>query len=174
MKSRLIVLCLLVCAACTAPGPQARIRISGGEKVVVFLKSGKVEGSESKLVKVGIARLMVSPEKKNALYQFGLEFTEGALPASISVEDVSDAKPVLLVTDLKPELAKGRWAKVSDVVDIESESMKWLHDIDDSFRVYRFNVTLQNGQKITLLNAAMYLSYFKVGMMQVLKPSDPK
>lgn len=174
MKSRLLLLCLLALTACTSPGPQARIRISGGEKVLVFLKTGKVEGWENDRVKVGVARLMVNPEKKNCVYQLGLEFAPGALPASISVEDVSDEKPVLILADEKPEVANLRWIKVSDVVDIDAESLKWMHDIDDSFRIYRFNVTMKDGQKITLLNAAIYLNYFKAGLMQALKPAETK
>jgi hypothetical protein len=172
MKSRLILLCLLVLTACVAPGPQVRIRISGGEKVLVFLKTGKVEGSESNLVKIGIARLMVSAEKKNCVHHFGLEFAPGVIPTHISVEDVADEKPILLMTEDKPELTSGRWSKVSEPIDIDGESLKWLHDIDDSFRIYRFNITLQDGQKITLLSAAIYISYFKAGLMQVLKPTN--
>lgn len=171
IKFSLLLLSLLALTACVAPAPQARIKITGGEKVVVNLRDGTVEGSESKLVKVGIARLMMNVQNKNGIYDFGLIFSAGAVPTDIKIEDVTDEKSVVLMQDDKPVLdPQHRWRKTSDPVDVEIESMKWLHDIDDSFRVYRFVITFQDGQKLTLHHAAIYLAYFKIGFMEAMKP----
>lgn len=170
MKRFLVVSLLLTLAACTAPEPQARIRIAGGEKLVVALRSGRVEGAENKFVKPGIARFLLGPQAKNGLYDFGLIFTNGAVPTKIVVEDVADSKAVVLLTDEQPVLdQQQRWRKLSEPVDLSLDSMKWLHDIDDSFRVYRFSVNLKDGQKIVFHHAAVYPSFFKVGLMQAME-----
>lgn len=174
MKSRLLVLCLLALTACVAPGPQARIKISTGERVVVGLRDGKVEGFQSDLVKVLAARFMLSAQTKNGLYDLGLLFADGAVPANILVEDVSDEKPIFILRDDKPVLNQRIWHKTGDAVDLASESMKWMHDIDDSFRVYAFHITLQDGRKIELLQAAIYLGFFKSAMMQAINPDKNK
>lgn len=178
MKSRLTaVLCLLalVLPACVAPAPQARIRISSGERLVVNLRDGTVEGSHSKLVKVLGARFMLSPQTKNGIYDIAVAFAPGAVPASIRVEDVTDEKPALILQDDAPQLFENKaWRKTSDPVDLDGESMKWMHDIDDSFRVYAFHITLKDGQKILLHQAAIYLGFFKQGMMQVIRPDKNK
>ena len=170
MMSRLLVLCLLTLTACVAPAPQARIRISTGERLVVNLRDGRVEGSGSKLVNFSVARFMVNAQNKNGIYDLGLHFTEEVELASIRVEDVTDDKSVLLMLDEAPVLSKGVWHKTTEPVDFNAESMKWVHDIDDSFRVYAFYITLKDGQKITLHQAAVYLGFIKGGMMQVLSP----
>lgn len=170
MKFLPLVLFVLALTACVAPAPQARIRISTGERVVVNLRDGSVEGGQSKLVKVLASRFMVSAKAKNGIYELGLMFSPGAEPASIRVEDVTDEKTHLLLQDDSPTTEKGLWHKITDPVDLNATSMKWMHDIDDSFRVYAFHITLKDGQKITLRQASIYLGFFKTGMMQILAP----
>ncbi|MFT3869962.1 MAG: hypothetical protein QM715_16045 [Nibricoccus sp.] len=174
MKSRLLVLAVLALTACMAPGPQARIKISTGERVVVGLRDGRVEGFQSDVVKVLAARLMLNAQNKNGVYDLGLLFVDGAQPASILVEDVSDEKPVLVLRDDKPVLNQRIWHKTSEPVDLMSDSMKWMHDIDDSFRVYDFHITLQDGRKIRVLQASIYLGFFKSAMMQTINPDKNK
>lgn len=174
MKSCLLVLSLLALTACVAPGPQARIKISTGERVVVGLRDGRVEGHQSDLVKVLAARFMLSAQNKNGMYDLGLLFADGATPASILVEDVTDEKSCIILRDERPVLNQRIWHKPSDPVDLASESMKWMHDIDDSFRVYAFHITLQDGRKIKLLQASIYLGFFKSAMMQAINPDKNK
>ncbi|MFT3783908.1 MAG: hypothetical protein QM790_18000 [Nibricoccus sp.] len=172
MKLLSVVLVLLACSGCVAPEPQARIRIAGGERVVVNLRGGKVEGSQSKFAQVLGARLMVNAEKHETVYQFGLAFEPGSEPTKIVVEDVTEDHAEVLFKDDKPQLKDSRWITTTAPVDINSPSLKWLHDIDDSFRVYRFSITLRDGQQISLLNAAIYLGFFKTGLMQTIKPPE--
>jgi hypothetical protein len=174
LNSRLLVLCLLALAACVAPAPQVRVKIAGGERIVVSMRDGTVEGSQSKFVKVDAARLVTNSKEKKAFYAMGLYFTQGAVPAVICVEDVSDEKPVLLLKDEKPVLTKNFWRQITPQLDIAAESMKWMHDIDDSFRVYRFSITLLDGQKINIFHATIYGGMVKAGMMKVLTPIEPE
>lgn len=176
MKLRLtVVLCLLALTACVSPAPQARIRISTGERLVVNLRDGTVEGSHSKFAKVLGARFMINAQTKNGLYDIAVAFAPGVQPASIRVEDVTDEKAVLLIQDDAPQLFENNaWRKASPPVDFESDSMKWIHHIDDSFRVYSFDITLKDGQKIVLRQASIYLGFFKQGMMQTINPDKNK
>jgi DNA-binding transcriptional LysR family regulator len=170
MKFLPLVLFVLALAACVAPAPQARIRISTGERLLVNLRDGRVDGAENKFVKVLGARFMVSAKAKNGIYDLGLNFAAGVEPTSIRVEDVTDEKAHLLLQDDAPTIEKGIWHKTTDPVDLNAPSMQWMHEIDDSFRVYAFHITLKDGQKITLHQASIYLGFFKAGMMQILAP----
>ena len=160
-----LVCCLLTFTACVGPAPQARIRISTGERVLVNLVDGTVEGYQSKDAKVIMARLIVSPKLKQGIYDAGLALSEGREVASVRLEDVTDMKAVVLLEDNAPTMQGKFWRKSSEPVDFEAESMKRMHEIDESFRVYAFHITFKDGHKVTLLHTTVYFPHIKAVML---------
>lgn len=164
----LIVLCVLGLAGCTSPGPSARITVAGGQKVIVSMSTGKVEGSDNEYFKVGSAAFLTNKTQKQGTYVFSMLFNEGAVPQSIKIEDVSESKAQLIVDDMKPVLANRTWHFICKPIGADDASMKWIHDIDDSFRVYLFSVTLTNGRVISIYHAVLYPSFLKAHLLREL------
>jgi len=169
----LSVLVFLGLVGCVSPGPEVRVTLADGRKLIVSMKDGRVVGEENKYVKVGMARFMYNMQQKNGAYVFTLGFTVSSIPASVKIEDVSDLKSTLMVQDLKPELKAQLWHNACPPISLDDPSMKWMHDIDDSFRIYRITVVLKDGTEVILHHAAIYPSYAKIGLITAFKAKEP-
>lgn len=170
----LSVLVFLVLAGCASPGPEVRVTLADGRKLIVSMRDGRVAGEENKYVKVGMARFMYNMQQKNGAYVFALGFTAGSIPASVKIEDVSDTKADLMVQDLKPELKAQLWHHTCPPISLNDPSMQWMHDIDDSFRIYRVTVVLNDGTEVKLHHAAIYPSYAKISLVTAFEAKVPE
>ncbi len=169
----LSVLFFLVLVGCVSPGLEVRVTLADGRKLVVAVKDGRVVGEDNKYVRVRTARFMYNTQQKNGAYVFTLGFSPGSIPASVKIEDVSDAKAGLMVHDTKPELKDQFWHYASPPIGLDDPSMKWMHDIDDSFRIYRINVVLKDGTEVTLHHAGIYPSYVKMSLISAFESKAP-
>jgi len=165
---KLIVLCVLGLVGCTSAGPSARVTVAGGQKVTVSMATGRVEGSENQYFKVETATFLTNKVKKQGTYVFRIAFFGDAVPESIKIEDVSENKALLMVQDTKPAMVGREWHYVCEPVGLDDVSAKWIHDIDDSFRIYLFTVTLKDGQVIPVYHAALYPGFLKIHLRREL------
>jgi hypothetical protein len=173
-KKLLSVVCLLALVGCASQGPTVRVTIAGGRKLVVSMKDGRIEGEEHNNVKVATARYMYNMEKKQGGYVFALVFSDGLVPASLTVEDVSDLKVETLVQEQPPVLKEQAWFHACPFIGINDPSMRWMHDIDDSFRIYRFTAVLQDGRKIIFHYASVYPGYAKASLIGAIEAEAKK
>ena len=93
---------------------------------------------------------------------------------SIRVEDVSDRQAVLLVNDTQPAAKEGAWLWVGPPLSADAPSLQWLHEIDDSFRVYMFKIVLEDGREISLCRAIYYSNFLKANVLKQLEAEDKK
>lgn len=175
MKSKLLcLLCLLGFVGCASPGPSVRLTLSDGKKVVVSMKDGRIAGEDVSQVRVELARYVYNLEKKQGGHNFGLVFFDGSVPARIKVEDVSDTKTELVVEVANPVLRERAWRHACAPLSLNEPSMAWMHHIDDSFRVYRFEIVLQDGRKLMLHQTAIYPGYVKAGLVSAIEVEAKK
>jgi hypothetical protein len=73
-----------------------------------------------------------------------------------------------MVQDPQPVLANRVWHFVCKPIGPDDASMKWIHDIDDSFRVYLVSVTLKDGQVISIYHAGLYPGFLKAHLLREL------
>jgi hypothetical protein len=172
-KKLLSVVCLLVLVGCATEAPTVRLTIAGGQKLIVSMKDGRVEGEQSKYMQVGMARFLYNLDKKQGSYTFVVLF-DGSVPASVTIEDVSDSKAVIMVQDQQPVLKEQVWHHECPSIGINDPSVAWMHDIDDSFRVYRFTVVLRDGQKVVLHYASTYPGYVKTNLIGAIEAEAKK
>lgn len=151
-------------AGCAAQAPAVKLRIAGGEKIMVDLGRGGVIEGESKEVKVGVAGFMTNTQAKKGFYVFGLELKTMPALISMKVEDVTDDNVVLLVDDRSPKLAGRIWRWATPLQSPDEKTLRWIQEIDDSFRVYRFTIALSDGRQLVLHHAAFYPAFAKEHM----------
>lgn len=173
IRTLLLVALGITFAGCQTEGPSARIAIAGGQRITVSVKTGLVEGAKSMTATVETAALMTNREKKEGVYTFGLKFSHGVVPRAVKVEDVSETPRQLMCQDDQPALANQRWRYTSKPINPAAESMQWLHQIDESFRVYLFTITLQDGQTDSFYYAALYPAYIKPTLLSALGLGEP-
>lgn len=164
----LFALIMLGLAGCASPGIQVRLLVSSGEKILVNMPQGTVVGNDVKEVKIKAASFLTNPEKKQGIYAFGFNLMANAALKSVKVEDVTDSKAVTMVEDNDPKLQGVAWTYTSPPFSPDDKSLGWLHEIDESLRVYCFWITLSDGRQLKVYHVVYYAPFMKAGMRHAL------
>jgi hypothetical protein len=160
----LLVSLLVGFAGCASQMPLVKLRISGGERIMVEFPKGTVKGEENDDVMVDAAVFLVKPQFKKGNHCISVEFGKNATPQSVKVEDMTGDQAQLLIDDKNPKLTGRAWRCVCASLGPDDPSLQWLHDIDDSFCVYRITVVLTDGRQIVQHHAIVYPAYRKAQM----------
>jgi hypothetical protein len=71
------------------------------------------------------------------------EFSGGSRPASVLVRDVTEAPIITILDDRAPAMAQGnRWTGTTRPLGPADDEIRWMANIDNSIRIYRFTFTL--------------------------------
>jgi hypothetical protein len=175
MSSGKILIALLVIglAGCASQAPSVKLRIAGGEKITVDLGRGGVVGGENKDVKIEAAGIVPNATSKQVVFFFGVVFKTGGVPKSVKVEDVTEDAAVPMIEDSHPKLAGKAWRWSSPPVSPDNISLRWIHEIDESFRVYRFTIVLSDDRQIVVHHAVFYPAFVKMRMRHDLGLETP-
>jgi hypothetical protein len=101
-------------------------------------------------------------------YYFEFADSSGATPRSVRVEDVTDEKPMTIITDEHPKLIDNQWIGHSEQLDAASPLLGWVRYLDDSMRVYRFTIVRPDGTELVLHQAWSVPAWFKAAMRKTL------
>ncbi len=83
---------------------------------------------------------------KGVAFAFQLKLVHGTKPLSVAVDDVTEAPILSLFTDKAPILSKDNlWSGVSPPHHAVDEYAKWMMTLENSIRVYRFTLKLEDG-----------------------------
>jgi hypothetical protein len=79
-------------------------------------------------------------------YYFAFKFKNGAKPASVVIDDVSEAPIQNILVDKapKPE-SDGKWAGASPAYEPGDPHVNWLDTLDNGIRVFRITAVLKDG-----------------------------
>ena len=91
-------------------------------------------------------------------YAFALKWKDANLPASIKVEDITDAQPVVLVEDPNPTSTD--WEGMSAVLPLNDPNLAWVQSTEDAIRIYCFTVVSSSGEQIRFHQAVNYSYHF--------------
>ncbi len=150
--SPLVPLALLSAALCgcqISPSVSAKVTTAEGETIEVPLESGNTPVSDGvitvRLFQIGPWDM--GPNKPKAvIFSFIVEFKEGADPKTVVVDDITEAPIMRIFADMKAHIVKDHiWGGVSTPYAPQDEHAKWLLNLDNSIRLYRFTVVLQDG-----------------------------
>jgi hypothetical protein len=130
--------------------------ISGGQTIEFTFQGGGLVAPENSDVKIEEAAFKADTPPKLLVYEFAFHSKTGRAPRSVIVEDVSDAKPEILVEDYYPTLKDGRWYRTSGPKMNPDPRLDWLNDPDLSFRVFRFTIVTDDGRKFVMYYAQGY------------------
>jgi len=161
---RTTLLLLIVFAGltgCVSEGPLVKIPVSGGERILVDMSRRGLVGEEDKDVKVVVVELRPNPKEKKALYSIVLEFKTSARPRSVKIEDVSENSASIMIDDANPKVTGKLWFWASAPKTADAPDLHWIHEIDESFRIYRVSVALDNGRQVSFHHVMFYTPMLK-------------
>jgi hypothetical protein len=95
----------------------------------------------------------MGPDKPRALVAtFVVKFAPGAVPDHVTIDDVTDTPILRMFEDAHPVVRKdGLWGSLTKPFAPQDEHVNWVLTMDNSIRVYRFNIFLKDGTKHSVL-----------------------
>lgn len=165
---------LALMVGCSTPTMQIRVTVEGGEKLVAEMPRGIIIGEDRTKVMVNVTTLVTSPQKKMGRFVFVATILGSSPVKSVLVEEVSGKKADVLVDDKNPKIdAKSRlWHVDSKDYDYEAPALSWLHEIDDTFLVYRFTVTYADGTVVKVHQVGYYMAFLKTRIRKEFGQSE--
>jgi len=163
------MLTLLVLAGCATGEVGLVCPISGGESVTIILTAQGPVPAENDDFKVLAAMVAPNVEKKQFVYSFSLRAKKGKAPKHVTVEDVSEEKPELLVDDAGPKLDdKQTWTQDTAPKTAADPRLGWLYHEGNSPRVYRFTIVTDDGRRLVMHHLSNYPVFIKVSLRKIL------
>ncbi|HVU25114.1 MAG TPA: hypothetical protein VHE13_13385 [Opitutus sp.] len=141
---------------------------SDGRRLTFRMINGVPEHPSEAGLRTDTPKLDPNPKDKTLIYLLRFFVAKGESLGSVKVEDVSDETPFVLVEDAHPEIKNGEWRGVSRAYKLEDPEMRWVGYLDQSFRVYRFTVTLGDGRTVVLHEGVMIPGFGKAMLRRVL------
>ena len=154
---------IVLAAGCASKEFSYNTKVAGGETMRFTIVAGRPEPAEEDGIKIMEAGLRPDPDGKNVIY--GFQFSDSSANRalqSVRVEDVSEDTPTLLLEDLQPKLVAKHWASTTRTFEADDPALRWLFYVNDSVRVYRFTITMADGRKVVLHQAAMVPGWLKM------------
>ena len=153
-------------AGCATGDVAMLVTIAGGEQVRVPLGRGGPVMTNEAGVQINAATFVFNKDKK-VLYVFAFTDSRNRAFRSVRVEDVSDTAPLVVADDAQPKLsATGEWHGESTPFDSGDPRLDWFATITNSVRVFRFTLTFADGQRLELLQGAMFPAQVKAVVRQ--------
>ena len=160
---------LALLAGCSTGSLSLQIPIAGQQTVMIDFSGGNPVNAENGDVRVEKSNLILDSKTKQGSYVFAfLQKNRRDQPARVKVEDVTDDTAVTLVDDRTPRLADGHWQWKGEPMTFDATNAKWLFEIENSVRVYRFTIETANGNEWILYQAATYPAFVKTYLRQQL------
>jgi hypothetical protein len=137
------------------PDIAAKVKTADGDEVEVMLNTRSDPPTDGV---VTVETFQFGPwdmgqDKPRALVStFVVKFANGAQPASIVIDDVSDTPVMRMFEDNHPKLVKdGLFGGLTKPFAPDDAHVNWILTMDTSIRVYKFTVILTDGSKHVVL-----------------------
>jgi hypothetical protein len=98
---------------------------------------------------------------KRVAIKFDAGFAVGAKPARIVVRDITDAPIMTLVDERDPPLDGTVWVGKTAPLGPGDDFIRFMTNIDDGYRIYRFTFTLKDGSVHVLTLPIMVPGFLK-------------
>ncbi len=147
-------------AGCVAPGMggvSVNVPTAGGATTrVEFDSKGVVHASNRDVAIEGVTLL---PDGKAKTVRYGMSFrAERPLQLRrVTVEDISDDVPATLLVDEHPVIdAQHRWKRLAPPFAPDENNLRFLFQLENSVRIYRFTIETADGRTIILEDGANF------------------
>jgi len=175
----LLVVLIFLNSGCTTGTYSVNVPISGGKMHQIQLGSQGPVHSEDNYIAIEKAIIQIQQTKKIGNFNFAFIVKGLATPLSVKIDDVSDDEPYEVFSQSPVNLSGNKWeAKGIDITQTY-EGIKWIYEIENSLRVYRFTIALSNGTTSEIYEGVSYPAQIKeflktqMGLPATL-PAPPK
>jgi hypothetical protein len=169
LASAALALLMLPAGCLMHPTWDATATTADGVVVDVPVGSFKVDVTDEvvEVVKLQFLPLTNKDGSKRLAVIFEVVFHGGAKPVSIVINDVTEAPILQVFGDYSPKvLANGHWTGATAPLNPTNNLLKFLTNIDNSIRIYRFIVKLTDGTSHVLNVPILVPGFYKEFMFK--------
>jgi hypothetical protein len=151
------------------PTWDATATTADGVVVDVPVGSFKIDVTDEvvEVVKLQFLPLTKKDGSKRLAVIFEVVFHGGAKPKSIEITDVTEAPILQVFGDYSPKLAaNGHWTAATAPLSPSNNLLKFLTNIDNSIRIYRFKAKLEDGTTHVLNVPILVPGFYKEFMFK--------
>src|ERR1700678_690251 len=144
---------LAVSSCSMQPSYSIKVTTADGVDIEVPLTAkAEINASDDVMVVRNFRYVPLSKDTDKALgYFFELQFKNGAKPASVVVDDVSETPILSMIADMAPKLVRtDRWDGNAGPYNTADPHVSWLSTLDHGVRVYRITVRMTDGTTAVL------------------------
>ena len=170
----LLLFPLIVLVGCNMPMAQIKVSVAGGERLTANMPHGNIQGEQETEVQIVMATFLTDPAQKHGRYVFAADVKIATPLKSVRVEEVSGSKADVLIDDKDPKLMgkMNLWHGDSENMTYDNPRLFWLHDIDETFLVYRFIFTFADGKVVRLHHVAYFIPMVKAHVRKELGQTE--
>ena len=133
----------------------AEVTILGGQKFKFSAKRGLPVPSHDRGITIQAAAFMLNEKSLTYAFLFADDKADGL--AGVTVEDVTDSAPELLVSDSAPVEEHSTWKGTAKPLPLSSSAIPWAFENGSSTRVYRFTIHRKSeNTPITIYQASIF------------------
>ena len=161
-RSRLLALAGLgLLAGCATGSYSINMPISGGQTVPLELTTTGMLHGENDDFRIDAAVYQFDPKVKNGTYLFAFLVKKRGAPRSVKVDDVTDDEPKNLYQTDQIKVQDGHWKQRTESFVPDQQNLKWIFEIENSIRVYRFTIVTADGRTDVLYEGCNYMGFVK-------------
>jgi hypothetical protein len=166
-----IALLVLLIAGCATTEEIMSFKISGGQSISAKVVKSVPLPAENHIAKIEHAGFHIGPgddeeQKAYLTWSFIVAFKDSIKPTTILVEDVTDEDKILLIQDNAPTLREHKWIKKHIPILVTQDNFRWLYELKDTTRVFRFTFIVDESPEIILHQPALFSSENKLYLRQ--------
>jgi hypothetical protein len=119
---------------------------------------------------VTFAGFIPHPAPQRPDFAFGFTVKNAQAPRRVIIEDITEEKSTLLLTDDAPTLSGNQWRRDVTGMLATDPRLEWLTKLNNEMRIYRFTITAADGHKVVLNQATSYPGFAKTQILESLTP----
>jgi len=156
-STHILVLAIsLFCFGCTTGTFSVNVPIAGGKSRQIQLGSkGPVHAEDDRVV-IEKAIIQIQPGNKIGNFNFAFRIKSAVKPVGIKIEDMSDDEPFEMYSQNPIQITDKVWEAKGVDITATYPGVKWIYEIENSLRVYRFTFTYADGTSAELYEGVSY------------------
>jgi len=164
----------IISFGCTTGTFSVNVPIAGGKSRQIQLGSKGPVHAEDDRIAIEKALIQLQPSNKVGNFYFAFRVKTAIKPVAIKIEDMSDDEPFKMYSQNPIQIPDKTWEVKGLDITPNYQGVKWIYEIENSLRVYRFTFTYADGTTTELYEGVSYPSAVKEFLRKEMGlPAEP-
>jgi hypothetical protein len=145
--------------------------VEGGKTLMLPVTDAGPIPAEDERIKIQVAGFRTDlsdshPPVPKIAWMFGFTSKRAQVIERVSVEEISEREPLLVVRDDSPQLRGGDWSRSTDLMDASPQAQPWLYSPAASIFVFKFSIKFKDEAPVVYYQPTWFSGAAKALMIQ--------